>query len=596
MKKAGLILPIAMLCLMAVSIFAANPDKRRVQMQNKSNYTLLAGMQQDVEGNIAESYELYKRALETDPENKEAGYRYGLYSLLAGDSARIAQGFELMRDYIEAYPMQYDENIQYAELCDRRADHAEAHRILKRLHEGYPDYTNILYALAQTSLRLGNGDSVLYYLEKAEAIDGAAPEYIPLIAAAYLEKNDTAGLVQEADIRVKEHPGEPAYHLLRALLAHRFGIADSARAYYTSAERLFPNNWNVKRALISYYDDIGDTVASKAAMYGAMLSDDVDFEDKVETFSDYVYPMLMKGNVSAEADTLLLALLDQYPYEADLRSMAAEYYAAQGKLAQACDQIEIAVDMNPDNIPFRSQQVQYLTGAARYADAIKAYESTPEHDGTYPILEIMAASAYRGTGDYDRGICVVDSLLADISGDMPIDRINADNLSHLNRTDADMVAEILGERGTLLYMGGRAEEGAKSFDQALGFSSDSVMLSNNYAYFMAVYGGDLERAASLSKTAIEAEPDNPVYLDTYAYILFRRGEYTEACGYMEKALTLSEKVPESLSAEYYEHYGDILSKLGRTDKALDMWRKALDMDPTRTILNDKIKLKKYIDE
>jgi len=581
---------------MAVSMFAAKPGKSRVQMQNKGDYILLAGMQQDVEGHIAESYELYKRAYETDPGNKEAGYRYGLYSLLSGDSAMIAQGFELMRDYMEAHPLQYDENIQYAELCARRSDHAEAYRILKRLHEGYPDYTNILYALAQTSLYIDKGDSALYYLKQAETIDGAAPEYIPLIVAAYMQENDTAGLVQEADVRVEENPGEPAYHLLRALLAHSFGDADSARAYYKRTEELFPNNWNVKRALISYYDETGDSVASKAAMYGAMLSDDVDFEDKVETFSDYVYPMLMKGNVSAEADTLLRALLDQYPYEADLRSMAAQYYAAQGKLAQACDQIEIAVDMNPDNIPFRSQQVQYLTGAERYADAIKAYESTPEHEGTYPMLEIMAASAYRGTGDYDRGICVVDSLLADITDHMPIDRINADNLSHFNLSETDMVAEILGERGTMLYMGGRAEEGARSFDQALGLSSDSVMLANNYAYFMAVYGGDLERAASLSKIAIEAEPDNPVYLDTYAYILFRRGEYAEACGYMEKALSLSEQDPESLSAEYYEHYGDILSKLGRTDKALDMWRKALEMDPARTILNDKLKLKKYIDE
>lgn len=598
MSKAGLTIPVALFLILAIGMFAATPHKTTLREQKKSNYLMLAAMQQDVEGNIAESYELYRRAKEVDPNNKEAAYRYGLYSLIIGDSAKVDESFDLIRDYVETYPMQYEENMQYAELCARRADHAEAYRVLKRLHRDFPDFTAPLYALAQTSLQLHNSDSALFFLKEAEIIDGSMPEYIPLIVEAYMENNDTIGLEREAQARVKAYPNEPAYHVLRAIIAHSLGQADSALTYYKRTEQLFPDNWNVKQALISYYEEIGDSVAATSTLFSAMRSEDAEFEDKMETFSHYVYPMLMAGNVSAQADTLLLSLLDQYPYEAELRNIAAQYYAAQDKLPQACDQIEIAVDMEPDNIDFRTRQVQYLTGAAKYAEAIKAYEATPSHDETYPILELIAASAYQGTGDYATGLCVIDSLLTHISKYPSFDELKKTipGMRFYKEQEQALWADILAERGTLLFMNGKPDEGTESFELALSLSLDSAMIANNYAYFMTIYGGDIDKAEALSKSAIEAEPDNPVYLDTYAYVLFKQGKYSEANEYMEKTFALAEKDEGNISAEYYEHYGDILSALGRTEKALEMWRKALSMNPDRSILKDKIKLKKYIDE
>ena len=278
--------------------------------------------------------------------------------------------------------------------------------------------------------------------------------------------------------------------------------------------------------------------------------------------------------------------------------MAAQYYAAQDKLQQACDQIEIAVDMAPDNIASRTRQVQYLIGSTRYANAVKAYEAVPPHDDTYPILELLGATAYQGKGDYTAGLCVIDSLLAQISDHTPFEQLKKEipTMQFYKEQDKALWSEILGERGTLLFMGGNPDEGAENFELALSLSTDSAMLANNYAYFTAVYGGDIDRAEVLSKSAIESDPENPVYLDTYAYILFKQGKYPEAKEYMDKALTESEKNETDISAEYYEHYGDILSALGQTDKALEMWRKALSIDPERSILKDKIKLKKYIDE
>lgn len=143
----------------------------------------------------------------------------------------------------------------------------------------------------------------------------------------------------------------------------------------------------------------------------------------------------------------------------------------------------------------------------------------------------------------------------------------------------------------------RPEQAVSAYEKALQIDPDDPMILNNCAFFMAKADMDLPKAAEMSLKSVTAEPDNPVYLDTYAYILFRRHNYGDALTYMEKALSLADdpSAPDP-SAEYYEHYGDILSQLGQTAKAVEMWKKALSMDPTREILKQKIKTKAYIDE
>ncbi len=49
------------------------------------------------------------------------------------------------------------------------------------------------------------------------------------------------------------------------------------------------------------------------------------------------------------------------------------------------------------------------------------------------------------------------------------------------------------------------------------------LVLNNYAYFLAEEGGDIEKAYGMGKRAVEIDPENPTFLDTYAWILFKKG-------------------------------------------------------------------------
>ena len=55
---------------------------------------------------------------------------------------------------------------------------------------------------------------------------------------------------------------------------------------------------------------------------------------------------------------------------------------------------------------------------------------------------------------------------------------------------------------------------------------------------------------------------------------------------MEKAIELLTE--ETMSAEIFDHYGDILAISGESELAVEQWRKALELDPTLDKVKEKI--------
>ena len=105
-------------------------------------------------------------------------------------------------------------------------------------------------------------------------------------------------------------------------------------------------------------------------------------------------------------------------------------------------------------------------------------------------------------------------------------------------------------------------------------------------------GRDLDRAERVSAKAVNSAPDNPTFLDTYAWVYFKKGDYSLALAYIEYAI----KNEKGESAELMEHYGDILFMNGRYDDAVVWWEKALKLNPDSEILNRKVKNKTYFNK
>ena len=61
-------------------------------------------------------------------------------------------------------------------------------------------------------------------------------------------------------------------------------------------------------------------------------------------------------------------------------------------------------------------------------------------------------------------------------------------------------------------------------------------------------------------------------------------------------MAIENTAADEISAELYEHYGDILYKLHKKRLAIDNWKRALEQEPDNELLKRKIHDEKYYDK
>ena len=120
---------------------------------------------------------------------------------------------------------------------------------------------------------------------------------------------------------------------------------------------------------------------------------------------------------------------------------------------------------------------------------------------------------------------------------------------------------------------GEFDKSDSAYITALSINPGSARINNDYAYYLAERSEKLVYAQTLANKAIQSEPENPSYLDTYAWVCYKMEDYKEAQGYLEKALKHAKELEFSLFAIYL-HLGHIYKAQGENAKALHIWNKA----------------------
>lgn len=129
----------------------------------------------------------------------------------------------------------------------------------------------------------------------------------------------------------------------------------------------------------------------------------------------------------------------------------------------------------------------------------------------------------------------------------------------------------------------RYEDSDSIYERALRLEPTNHLLLNNYGYSLAERGLQLERALKMSKEAINQQPENQSYLDTYGWIYYRLGDYEEAARWIQKAIELGSK-----STVIHDHMGDIYFRLKDPERAMEYWKKALEIDPNNKTVQEKV--------
>ena len=244
--------------------------------------------------------------------------------------------------------------------------------------------------------------------------------------------------------------------------------------------------------------------------------------------------------------------------------------------AQTVPVLERILEMEPDNIVARYNLLMVAVREDDYAKAVRicepAIQYNPEELAFYYYLGI----SYFRTERNPDALAVLKKGVGQVTPE----------------SDKKLVSDFYTFIGDLHHSMGQQAECYVAYDSALVYNPDNIGVLNNYAYFLSLDRENLDKAEEMSFRTVKAEPKNDTYLDTYAWILFEKGRYTEARIYIDEAM----KNGGEESATIVEHCGDIYYMLGDVDKALAYWKQAATMEHESTTLEKKIRMKKYISE
>ncbi|MBN2509879.1 MAG: tetratricopeptide repeat protein [Spirochaetales bacterium] len=109
----------------------------------------------------------------------------------------------------------------------------------------------------------------------------------------------------------------------------------------------------------------------------------------------------------------------------------------------------------------------------------------------------------------------------------------------------------------VLFSQDKTEEALEHLQKALTLDPDNANALNSLGYIMAESDLDIATALNCCKAALEKKPDNPAYLDSMGWALFKGGRAEEAKQYLKKALELSSGNPVVAS-----HMKEVLYETG----------------------------------
>ena len=527
----------------------------------KATYVLMEAQRQHFLEHDDAFYHLIAYAYSLDSTNTSIAFYMGVAKFERTSfehTDELTAALAQMRKHVEAHPEDKYEARLYAHAAFLVNQYQEGLRVLNIQHQLYPQDDNLLSTMADAYEKTSDYQKALAIYDTLQQWRGQSVELSSAKLKAYQALNDTTGAIHEMRALLASAPTNADYNLAMGKMLFMFGYRDSAMVYYDKAQQYEPDNGLTYLTKAEYYLALGDTLNYDRQTYQALVSTDLDVESKLQILVNYTKTLLSAKDTTHRTDHLFDVLIEQHPLEPQIRVLYSEYLMVIDNNEGAAEQIDYALNLDPTNKELWTRLMAYYLYAGNYEKAIevgdKAIRLNPDNVELYSYL---GSSCY-SVKQYDKAIEVYDKALA-----------------ILDSTQVDDRSNLLSGKADVKFAMGDTIAAFALYDQSLDLNPDNPGTLNNYAYFLALSNRDLDKAERMSAKTIVEDAANPTYLDTYAWVFYMRKEYTMAQLYIEMAIN-NEEQPTS---ELFEHYGYILLANGDKQKALEQWRKAIELKP-----------------
>jgi tetratricopeptide (TPR) repeat protein len=522
----------------------------------------------------------YQKALDILPEN--ATIHYKMAEVLSrsekpDDLIRASLSIEQALTYERKNKFFYLLAIAiYSDL--NRFDRAtQLYETLLREVSGTEEY---LYELAILYQFSGKPSEAIKIYNRAEEIFGVQETSSLQKQRIYLELEKINEALEEGTKLVKAFPDEEQY---TAGLAELLSVTGQKEKAITLLENFRIENKEssgVSILLAGLYLDLGQEAKAQQLLNELFDDPDVEYSSKLMILGTYSREL---NNLKAKNSTdtakegfvidLYLKLKNEYANEVNTYIIGGDIYLSLGQYSEAEKEYKQAISLGEVNFEVWQNLLYLLTQRNGFSDMLTYSEKALDYYPNQSMLYFFNGMANLRKNQYREAVASLETG------------------KRLSSSNPSMTAELnalLGDayNGTKDYV-----KSNKAYDEALAFNPTNYVVLNNYAYYLALRKEDLEKAEKMSSLLIKNNPDNATFLDTHAWVLYTRQKYKDAKKVMERAIASGEA-----NATHFEHYGDILYKLGETDQAVQQWQKAKELlTSANEVLNKKIANRKLYD-
>ena len=543
------------------------------EQQRKYDYFFLEAMRLKEKKDYASAFGLLQHCLDIHPNAASALYEVSQYYMFL---RQVPQGQEALEKAVASAPDNYWYSQGLASLYQQQNELDKAITLLEQMAVRFPGKQDPLFNLLDLYGRQEKYDEVISTLNRLEKHMGKNEQLSMEKFRIYLQMKDDKKAFQEIESLVQEYPMDMRYQVILGDVYLQNGKKQEAYDVYQKVLAAEPDNPMAIFSMASYYKQTGQEGLYQQQLDTLLLNKKVTPDTKVNVMRQ----MIVENEQADKDSTQIIALFDrimkQEQDDPQIPMLYAQYLLSKNMEAESVPVLEQVVDLDPTNKAARMMLVGTAVRKEDYKQIIKVCE--PGIEATPDALEFYyyLAIAYNQAEQPDSVVSICKRALEHTTAD----------------SKKEVVSDFYSILGDMYHTQKQMKEAYAAYDSALVYNPSNIGALNNYAYYLSVERRDLDKAEEMSYKTVKAEPNNATYLDTYACILFEKGNYAEARIYIDNAM----KSDDEKSDVIVEHCGDIYYMTGDVDGALSYLKKALEMGSESKTLKQKIEKKKYIAE
>lgn len=522
-------------------------------------------------------------ALKIDSLYAPACYKLAEIELAAGRNAEALAWAEQARQqdstnkfYVALHAHSLIQNARFEEAL-------AAYEQLIRIDRHNPENYRVLALLKEQA---GENEEAIRLLDSAEILFGRNSRLGMVKRRILLQNGEQERALNEARAQVEAVPYEPEGYVQLGDIYAATGNDSLARSAYLRALAIDSTNVETLITLGNYYNRKRDYGRGLEISRQLFASEEIPLEEKIRLYNQYTADMRFYREYYPQIGSLARTLALHHPGEPRVVELYARHLIALGEVEQALAlykerlrEEELRVEyyhMTADlelYLEHPDSAEHYITRALKFhpnrMDLLLRKAHLTALNGHFELAE----EAYRHALEQ----ASTDSLRSNVWGYL------GDLYQQQAQGDAP-TAEIAfrrmkaGEKSAKKWL----KKCYEAYDRALKYNRDNIAVLNNYAYFLALEERELNRALEMSSRVVALTENNPTYLDTHAWVLFKLGRTDEARPLLQQAVSRDGQK----SPELQMHYGDVLAALGEYFMAEIYWKRALEngYDPSEVEL------------